>query len=67
MKLVPTNRMVNGLVTRVFDPETGQALAENEVIDLDNQTFYRKQHFLRVMKEGDLIEYVEPPQPAKKV
>lgn len=58
MKLVPTNRVVDGLTTRVFDPDTGVAFPPDAEIDLDLYPFEKQQHFLRILIEGDLQEAV---------
>lgn len=56
MLVAPTNRQFLGLTVRVFDPNTGKALEENEVIDLEAIDYDKKIHFLQVLAEGDLQE-----------
>jgi hypothetical protein len=65
MKVVPNNRMVNGLVNRVFDPETGYQLT-NEPIELDTLDFHKRLHYRQLLNNGDLVEYQEPVKPEVK-
>lgn len=60
MILTPTNRMVEGLVTRIFDPQTGKSLDEKAVIDVDTLSYPVAQHFIRAFMEGDMKVYEEP-------
>lgn len=59
MKLVPTNRMFEGLTTQVFN-RRGEPLAADAVIDLATINEADKAHYYEKYAEGDLIEYVEP-------
>lgn len=59
MKLTPANKTIDGIEIRVFDPDTGRALEPDAVIDMDALPTTKKQHYLRIMVEGDLVE-VQP-------
>jgi hypothetical protein len=56
MLLKTTNRVIQGLTTRVFDPLTGQFFDENAVIDTDQYEYNDFLYFSRVLAEGDLEE-----------
>lgn len=56
MLVTPTNKLINGMETKVFDPDTGKALARDAIIDLDALHFAKQQHYLRILADGDLVE-----------
>jgi len=61
MKLTPTNKEIEpGLITKVFDPQTKKALANDAVIELDELPFEVQQYYQRVLADGDLKEFIEP-------
>ncbi len=67
MKLTPANRQIDGIEIKVFDPDTGRALARDAVIDLDTLPTTKQQHYLRILADGDLVEVIADPEakPAK--
>jgi len=67
MLVKPANKLIDGMEIKVFDPETGAAFPRDAVLDLDLYPYAKKQHFLRIVADGDLVE-VQPelkPKPDK--
>lgn len=56
MLLTPTNRQFQGLTVRVIDPETGRYIEKDEIIDLETLDYDKKNHYLSILKDGDLTE-----------
>lgn len=68
MKLVSTNRMIDGLEVQVNNPLTNRALKKGEVIDLEQVPEYIDRYtLLQIYREGDLTEYVEPVKTVEPV
>jgi hypothetical protein len=65
MRVTLANKLIDGMETRVFDPETGVAFPRDAIIDLDLYPYAKQQHFLRIVADGDLIEVLDEAQPIK--
>lgn len=60
MKLIKTNRMVDGLEVQVYNPSTNRMIGKDEIIDLDVIPNYHDRYALfQMMREGDLEELKE--------
>ena len=69
MKLVPSNRMVGDLQTRIYAPGSRVPLNDNAVIDTDTVDFSTASYYIRCFYDGDMVEFVEPvvePTPVDK-
>lgn len=62
MLLTPANKEI-----KVFDPDTGRALKRDQVLDLDAMPTTKKQHYLRILADGDLVEVQPEVKPSKPV
>jgi hypothetical protein len=56
MKLVPANRVVDGVKTRVFAYGSATPLPEDAIIDMDAVGGDAYTHYYRVFLDGDLVE-----------
>lgn len=54
MLLVQTNRMVSGLETRVFKPQSKIPLELDAVIDTDALQYADRLHYLQAFRDGDM-------------
>ena len=59
MKVIETNRMVNGVPARLRNPTTGKHFNAGEPIELDSLDFESQQYLLRALQQRDAAEYVE--------
>lgn len=66
MLVTPANKLIDGMEIKVFDPDAGKALARDAVIDLDAIPYTKRQHYLRIVADGDLVEVKPEPKPKPK-
>lgn len=66
MLVTPANKLIDGMEIKVFDPDTGKALARDAIIDMDAIPYTKRQHYFRILADGDLVEIRPEVQPEQK-
>lgn len=66
MKVIATNRQINGKQVLVTDPQTGEFIQPGTPIDLDTVDFDKQLHYLRALEQGDLEVFNDDSHGGKK-